>query len=67
MQNDIKLFEQKKIRSVYDEEKDIWYFSVIDVIAILIEKDYKTAQNYWNKLAEWLRKEGSQSVTSMRT
>lgn len=64
MQNDIKLFEQKKIRSVYDEEKDIWYFSVIDVIAILIEKDYKTAQNYWNKLAERLRKEGSQSVTN---
>lgn len=64
MQNDIKLFEQKKIRSVYDEEKGIWYFSVIDVIAILIEKDYKTAQNYWNKLAERLRKEGSQSVTN---
>lgn len=64
MQNNIKLFEQKKIRSVYDEEKDIWYFSVIDVIAILIEKDYKTAQNYWNKLAERLRKEGSQSVTN---
>ena len=64
MQNDIKLFEEKKIRSVYDEEKDIWYFSVIDVIAILIEKDYKTAQNYWNKLAERLRKEGSQSVTN---
>lgn len=64
MQNDIKLFEQKKIRSVYNEEKDIWYFSVIDVIAILIEKDYKTAQNYWNKLAERLRKEGSQSVTN---
>lgn len=64
MQNDIKLFEQKKIRSVYDEEKNIWYFSIIDVIAILIEKDYKTAQNYWNKLAERLRKEGSQSVTN---
>ena len=64
MQNEIKLFEQKKIRSVYDEEKDVWYFSIIDVIAILIEKDYKSAQNYWNKLAERLRKEGSQSVTN---
>ena len=64
MKNEIKLFEQSKIRSVYDEEKDLWYFSVIDVIAILIEKDHKTSQNYWNKLAERLRKEGSQSVTN---
>lgn len=65
MQNDIKLFEQKKIRSVYDEEKDIWYFSVVDVISILIEKDYQTARKYWNKLSERLRNEGaSESVTN---
>ncbi len=65
MQNDIKLFEQKKIRSVYDEEKDIWYFSVVDVISILIEKDYQTARKYWNKLSERLRNEGSeQTVTN---
>ena len=56
MKNDIKLFEHSKIRSVYDEDKNIWYFSVIDVIAILIEKDHKLAQGYWNKLAERLRK-----------
>lgn len=65
MQNDIKLFEQKKIRSVYDEEKDIWYFSVIDVISILIEKDYQSARKYWNKLSERLRNEGAtESVTN---
>ena len=65
MKNDIKLFEQKKIRSVYDEENDIWYFSVVDVIAILIEKDYQTARKYWNKLAERLRNEGAnESVTN---
>ncbi|MBR2299072.1 MAG: hypothetical protein IJ870_00675 [Alphaproteobacteria bacterium] len=64
MKNDIKLFEHSKIRSVYDEDKNIWYFSVIDVIAILIEKDHKLAQGYWNKLAERLRKEGSQSMTN---
>lgn len=64
MQNDIKIFEQKKIRSVYDEEKDTWYFSVVDVISILIEKDYQTARKYWNKLSERLRNEGaSESVT----
>ena len=44
MQNDIKLFEQKKIRSIYEEEKDTWYFSVVDVISILIEKDLKNGQ-----------------------
>lgn len=65
MQNDIKLFEQKKIRSVYDEEKDIWYFSVVDVISILIEKDYQTTRKYWNKLSERLRNEGAtESVTN---
>ena len=64
MQNDIKLFEQKKIRSVYNEEKDTWYFSVVDVISLLIEKDYQTARKYWNKLAERLRNEGAnESVT----
>ncbi len=65
MQNDIKLFEQKKIRSVYDDEKDTWYFSVVDVISILIERDYQTARKYWNKLSERLRNEGSeQTVTN---
>jgi len=65
MKNDIKLFEQSKIRSVYDEEKDIWYFSVIDVLMILLEKDYQTSRKYWNKLAERLRKEGAeQPVTN---
>lgn len=65
MKNDIKLFEQAKIRSVYDEEKDTWYFSVVDVISILIEKDYQTARKYWNKLSERLRNEGAtESVTN---
>lgn len=65
MKNDIKLFEQSKIRSVYDEEKDIWYFSVIDVLMILLEKDYQTSRKYWNKLAERLRNEGAeQPVTN---
>lgn len=65
MKNDIKLFEQTKIRSIYDEQKDIWYFSVVDVISILIEKDYQTARKYWNKLSERLRNEGAeQTVTN---
>lgn len=65
MKNDIKLFEQSKIRSVYDEKKDVWYFSVVDVVAILVEKDYQSARKYWNKLAERLRNEGAdQTVTN---
>ena len=63
MKNDIKIFEQNKIRSIYDEEKDVWYFSVVDVM--VLEKDYQTARKYWNKLAERLKNEGSeQSVTN---
>ena len=62
---DIKLFEGKKIRHIYDKEKEVFYFSVIDVIAILIEKDYQAARTYWKKLAQRLREEGSsQTVTN---
>lgn len=64
MKNEIKLFEERKIRSVYDEEKDLWYFSVIDVMVVLTEKDYQSARKYWNKLAERLRKEGADESVS---
>lgn len=64
MKNDIKLFEQTKIRSTYDEEKDIWYFSVIDVISILIEKDYQTARKYWKVLKGRLLKEGADQLVT---
>ncbi|MBR1399097.1 MAG: hypothetical protein IJ564_02850 [Alphaproteobacteria bacterium] len=57
MKNDIKLFEQSKIRSVYDEEKDIWYFSVIDVIAILSESN--EPKRYWSDLKRKLNKEAN--------
>ena len=62
---DLKIFEGKKIRHIYDTEKEIYYFSVVDVIAILIEKDYQSARKYWNKLTERLKTEGSgQTVTN---
>ncbi len=61
----IELFEGQKIRHIYDEEKEVYYFSVIDVIAILIEKDYQESRNYWKVLKNRLKKEGSeQSVTN---
>lgn len=62
---EMNLFEGKKIRHIYDEETEIYYFSVVDVVAILIEKDYQGARTYWKKLAQRLREEGSgQSVTN---
>ena len=65
MSEDLTLFENKRIRHIYDEEKEVYYFSVIDIVAILIEKDYQSARKYWNKLAQRLRDEGSeQTVTN---
>jgi DNA-damage-inducible protein D len=64
MKNTLTIFEDFKIRRIYDEEKEMWYFSVVDIIAALIQqKDFQTARKYWNKLKERLNKEGSESVT----
>jgi hypothetical protein len=61
---DLSVFEDHKIRRIYDEEKEIWYFSVIDIIQILTEQeDYQKARKYWNKLKERLKEEGSELVT----
>jgi len=54
----IKLFEQKKVRTHFDNEKEIWYFSVIDVIEILT--DSSIPKRYWSDLKKKLTKEGSQ-------
>ena len=65
MSEELKLFEGNRIRHIYDEEKEVYYFSVVDIVAILIEKDYQSARKYWNKLAQRLRDEGSgQTVTN---
>ena len=59
------LFEQNKIRRLYDEKTETWFFSVVDIIQILTQQpDYQTARKYWNKLKERLSKEESQSVTN---
>ena len=58
-------FEDHAIRRVFDEETEIWWFSVIDIVQVLTQQpDYQTARKYWNKLKERLRKEGSESVTN---
>lgn len=64
MDGKIKVFENKKVRASWDTEKQDWYFSVVDVVAVLTDNDYQTARKYWNKLAERLKKEGSELVTN---
>jgi len=62
MKNDVKLFEQQKVRTHWDEKEDKWYFSISDVIAILTESVDPLA--YWRKLKERLKKEGNETVTN---
>lgn len=62
MDNEIKHFEGKSIRSVWDREKEEWFFSVIDIIEILTES--ANPQAYWRKLKQRLKKEGNETVTN---
>ena len=64
-ETDLALFENYKIRRHFDEETETWYFSVVDIIQVLIQqRDYQAARNYWKVLKNRLIKEGSQSVTN---
>jgi len=57
----IKLFEDRNVRTLWDEETEKWYFSVHDVIAILTNQpDYEKVRNYWKWLRNKLKQEGSQ-------
>lgn len=61
----LKLFEDKKIRAVWDDEQEKWYFSIVDVIEVLTDSaNYLTARKYWNKLKQRLKEEGNQTVTN---
>ena len=61
----IQLFEDRKVRTVWDEEQQKWYFSIVDVCHVLTEsKDYQTARKYWNKLKQRLKDEGNETVTN---
>ena len=63
--NQIKLFEEKKVRAVYDDVEEKWYFSIVDVCGVLTEsKDPLTARKYWNKLKQRLKEEGNETVTN---
>ena len=64
-QTKLAIFEGKKIRRKWDERRGKWYFSVVDIIQVLIQQaNYQTARKYWNKLKERLKKEGNKSVSN---
>ena len=58
----IQLFEDKRIRTAWDEENEEWYFSVVDVVAVLTES--VDPQAYWRKLKQRLKAEGNETVTN---
>ena len=63
-QNDkIQLFENKRIRTAWDEEKEEWYFSIVDVVAVLTDQPgQRGASNYWAKLKQRLKEEGADQL-----
>ena len=65
MKENIQLFEDRKVRTAWDEEREKWYFSIVDVCGILINQpDYQKSRKYWNKLKQRLVEEGFQPVTN---
>ena len=62
--NELKIFEDKKIRAKWDEEEEKWFFSVVDIVAVLTENDYQAGRKYWKTLKMRLNQEGSELVTN---
>lgn len=61
----LQLFEGSNVRMVWDEEQEKWYFSIVDVVAVLSQSvDYQAARNYWKVLKNRLKKEGNETVTN---
>ncbi len=61
--DNIQLFENRRIRTVWDEEKEEWYFSIVDVVAVLTDQpDQRGASNYWAKLKQRLKEEGANQL-----
>ena len=62
---ELKIFEQKQVRTIWDGEQEKWYFSIVDIVNVLTDsKDYLTARKYWNKLKQRLVDEGNELVTN---
>ncbi len=64
-ENKIQLFQHQKVRTHWDEEQEKWFFSIVDVIAILTEQPHhQGARNYWKVMKNRLLKEGNETVTN---
>ena len=61
----IEAFEERKVRTVWDDKEGKWYFSIVDVVAVLT--DSKNPQTYWRVLKNRLKKEGNETVTNCHT
>lgn len=61
--SNIKVFENRKVRTQWDAEKEDWWFSVVDIVGILTDKDYEAARKYWKVLKGRLKNEGSELVS----
>ena len=64
LENKIKVFESRQIRTHWNAEEEEWYFSVVDIVAVLTVSNYQNARNYWKVLKNRLSKEGSELVTN---
>ena len=61
----IQFFQERKVRTVWDDKEEKWYFSIVDVCGVLTDsKDALTARKYWNKLKQRLKEEGNETVTN---
>ena len=60
----VQIFQNKKVRTHWDAEREEWYFSVVDVVSVLTDSDYQTARKYWKVLKGRLVKEGNETVTN---
>lgn len=61
--SNIKVFEDKKIRTQWNADEEDWYFSVVDIVGVLTDKDYDNARKYWKVLKGRLKNEGSELVS----
>ena len=61
----IQLFQERKVRTVWDDKEEKWYFSIVDVCGVLTDQpDNDHARNYWKVLKHRLKKEGNETVTN---
>jgi prophage antirepressor-like protein len=62
--NKIRPFEEKQVRAIWDKETEKWWFSIVDICAVLTDSEYQAARNYWKWLKKKLNAEGSELVSN---